>query len=72
MMQIVTTDDLARQLENVEGIVELVDTKGKRLGRLTRPPSDEDVRIAIDRRSANKPGMTTDDLVRRLNQREAE
>ena len=67
MVKIVATDELARQLEKTEGIVELVDANGKRLGTLTRPPSVDDIRIANQRRAANKTGMTTDELVNRLN-----
>jgi hypothetical protein len=66
MVQIVASDELARQLEESEGIVELVDAHGKRLGTLTRPPSAEDIRLANERRAANKPGLTTDELVERI------
>ncbi len=66
MVQIIATDDLVRQLESTEGIVELVDANGRRLGTLTRPPSDDDIRIAAERRAANRPGMTTDELVKRI------
>jgi hypothetical protein len=66
MVQIVASDELARQLEETEGIVELVDAQGKRLGTLTRPPSAEDIRLANERRAANKPGLTTDELVERI------
>ena len=66
MVQIVASDELVRQLEKTEGIVELVDANGKRLGTLTRPPSAEDIRIANERRTADKPGLTTDQLVERI------
>ena len=72
MVQIIATDELARQLEKTEGIVELVDANGKRLGTLTRPPSAEDIRIANERRAANKPGMTTGELVKRFHETETE
>ena len=72
MVQIIATDELAKQLQNMEGIVELVDANGNRLGMLTRPPSDEDVRIANERRAANRAGMTTDELVQRLKATETE
>jgi hypothetical protein len=67
MVQIVATKEFARQLANMEGVVELIDENGNRLGVLTRPPSDEDIRIAKERRDANTPGMTTVELVQRLN-----
>jgi hypothetical protein len=35
VVQIVATDELARQLENMEGLVELIDTNGKQLAVLT-------------------------------------
>ena len=66
MLQIVASDEFVRQLEKTEGIVELVDAKGKCLGKLTRPPSAEDIRVAEERRAANKPGLTTDQLVERI------
>ena len=66
MVQIVASDELVRQLEKTEGIVELVDANGKRLGTLTRPPSAEDIRIANERRAADRPGLTTDRLVQRI------
>ena len=72
MVQIVATNEFAKQLANMEGVVELVDENGNRLGVLTRPPSDEDVRIAKERRAANKPAMTTAELVKRLNAIETE
>ncbi len=72
MVQIVATSDLAKQLANVEGVVELVDENGNRLGVLTRPPSSEDVRIAKERRATNNPGMTTEELIQRLNAAETE
>jgi len=71
MVQIVAPDDLARQLEGTEGTVELVDANGNRLGTLTRPPSAEDVRIASERRAADRSGMTTEELVNRLNAAES-
>ena len=72
MVQIVASDELVRQLEKTEGLVELVDANGKRLGTLTRPPSAEDIRIASERRAANKSGMTTDELVERIQEPGAE
>ena len=66
MVQIVASDEFVRQLEKTEGIVELVDAQGKRLGTLTRPPSAEDIHLAEERRAANKPGLTTDQLVKRI------
>ncbi len=66
MVQIVASEEFARQLEKTEGIVELVDTNGNRLGTLTRPPSAEDIRVANERRAADKPGLTTDQLVERI------
>jgi len=66
MVRIVASDELVRQLEMTEGIVELVDAKGNRLGTLTRPPSAEDIRVAKERRTADKPGLTTDQLVERI------
>ena len=54
MVQIVASDEFVRQLEKTEGIVELVDAQGKRLGTLTRPPSAEDIRVAEEGRAVNR------------------
>ena len=59
MVQVVASDDLVRQLEKLEGRVELVDAQGKCVGIVTRPPTAEDIRIAKERLSGNAPRHTS-------------
>ena len=66
MVQIVVTDQLLRDLENAEGVVEFVDANGKRLGTLVRPPSEEDIRIARDRLASNAKRHTTEEIIAHL------
>jgi len=66
MVQIVATDELVRLLESAEGIVELIDANGRRLGTLTRPPTEEDVRLAKQRAAGDGPWHTTKEVIAHL------
>ena len=66
MVQIVANEQLLRDLENVEGVVELVDANGKCVGIITRPPSAEDIRIAKERLSGDGPRYTTKQVLAHL------
>jgi|GEM_PF-5109090 len=67
MVRAVASGEFTRQLETAEGIVELVDTSGRRLATTTRSPTNEEIRIANHRRATKNQGMTTERLVNRLN-----
>ncbi len=66
MIKIVAKDELLRELENTDEVIEFVDANGKRLGTLVRPPSDEDVRIAKERLAGDAKRYTTEQVVDHL------
>ncbi len=66
MVQVVATNDQAKLLAESNECVEFVDSNGKRLGTLLRPPSDEDIQIAKDRIAGDGTRYTTDEVVARL------
>jgi hypothetical protein len=66
MVKIVAKDELLRELESTDEVIEFVDANGKRLGTLVRPPSDEDVRIAKERLTGDGKRYTTEEVVEHL------
>ncbi len=66
MVQIVMTDAQAKLFEAAQERVEIVDTNGRRLGTVLRPPSAEDVRIARERIAQGGPRFTTEEVVSHL------
>ncbi len=66
MVQIVADEQLLRELEKVEGIIELVDASGNCVGIITRPPSADDVRIVKERLQSNGPRYTTKQVLSHL------
>jgi hypothetical protein len=66
MVKIVAKDELLRELERTDEVIEFVDANGKRLGTLVRPPSDEDIRIAKERLAGAGKRHTTEEVVAHL------
>lgn len=66
MVQIVMTEAQAKLLAATDERVEIVDANGRRLGTVTRPPSDEDVRIARERIAQGGKRYTTEEVVLHL------
>ena len=66
MIKIVANDELVAELEAADGIVELVDKHGKRIGTISRPPSAEDIRIAKERIAGDGPWTSAADAIRHL------
>jgi|GEM_PF-6455281 len=66
MAKIVAKDELLRELERTDEVIEIVDANGKRLGTLVRPPGDEDSRIAKARLAGDGKRHTTDEVVAHL------
>jgi hypothetical protein len=66
MVQIVMTEAQAKLFAATDERVEIVDTSGRRLGTLLRPPSDEEVRIARERIAQGGKRYTTEEVVSHL------
>jgi hypothetical protein len=66
MVQVVATSDQAKLFAESNESIEIVDSNGKRLGMVVRPPSDEDIRIAKSRIAKGGERHTTEEVVSHL------
>lgn len=66
MVQVVVTADQAKLLAESSDCIEMVDVRGKRLGTLLRPPSEEDAQIAKKRIGQVGKRYTTEEVVSHL------
>lgn len=66
MVKIVATDEFLAELATSEGIVELVDKDGNRVGTITRPPTGEDIRVAKERLAGDGPWISAAEGIRHL------
>lgn len=66
MIKIIAKDELLRELQRTDEVIEFVDANGKRLGTLVRPPSDEDIRIAKERLAGAGKRYTTAEVIDHL------
>lgn len=66
MVQVVMTEAQAKLFAATDERVEIVDAQGRRLGTVTRPPCDEDVRIAKERIAQGGKRYTTEEVVSHL------
>ena len=66
MIKIIAKDELLRELQRTDEVIEFVDADGKRLGTLVRPPSDEDIRIAQERLGGVGKRHTTAEVIEHL------
>lgn len=66
MIKIIAKDELLRELQRTDEVIEFVDANGKRLGTLVRPPSDEDIRIAKERLAGDGKRYTTAEVIDHL------
>jgi hypothetical protein len=66
MIRIVVQNDLAEQIRQSDGQIELVDQCGVRLGFVRRPPSEKDIELAKARIGSPGPKLTIDELIARI------
>ncbi len=66
MIRIVIHDDIADQIRNSEGQVELVDDRGERVGVVRRPPTDGEIRYAKMRIGNKGQKFTVDQLIEKV------
>lgn len=66
MIRIVVQADVAEQIRNSEGPVELVDHEGNRVGTVRRRPTDEEIAFAQSRRVSEGPKFTIDQLIEKV------
>lgn len=66
MIRITVRDDVADQIRQAKGQVELVDEQGNRLGIVRRPPTVEEIRFAMSRVGKTGPKVTIDELIAKV------
>ena len=66
MLRVVATEDQAKLLAESSESVEIVDSNGRRLGTVVRPPSEEDIQIAQARIAGAGKRYSTDEVVSHL------
>jgi len=66
MIRIVIQSDIAAQIRSSEGLVELVDDRGERVGVIRRPPTDDEIRFAKRRIGSKGQKFTVDQLIAKV------
>jgi hypothetical protein len=66
MIRIVVRNDLAEQIRQSDGQIELVDEHGNRLGIVRRPPTASEIEFAKTRIGSAGPKFSMDELVAKI------
>jgi hypothetical protein len=66
MIRIVVQTDIAEQIRRSEGLIELVDDQGNRVGVVRRPPSDDEINFAKSRIGIAGLKLTIDDVIAKV------
>lgn len=66
MIRIVVQSDVAEQIRQSDGQIELVDDQGKQLGVVRRPPSGQEIELAKARIGSAGPKFTVDELIAKV------
>ncbi len=66
MNQIVIQNEVADQIRQSEGHIELVDGRGQRVGVVRRQPTDDEIAVAKARVGITGPKVTIDELIAKL------
>ena len=66
MVRIVATDEQAKKIAEAKGNVEIVDSKGNRIGYFSLLFADEDIRIAKERLASDERRKSTKDVIDKL------
>ncbi len=66
MTKIVIQSEVADQIRQSEGRIELVDCQGKRVGVVRRLPTDDEIAVAKARVGISGPKFTVDELIEKV------
>lgn len=66
MIRIVVRSDIANQIRNANGLVELIDEQGNRLGIVRHPPTEDEIEFAKARMGSTGPKVTIDELIAKI------
>lgn len=66
MIQIVVQRDVAEQIRQSEGHIELVDDQGQRIGVVSRPPTSDEIAFAKSRIGGTGPKLSIEELIAKV------
>ena len=66
MIRIVVQSDIADQIRQSDGQVELVDSQGQPLGMVRRPPTQSEIDFAKSRMGTDGPKVTMKQVISRV------
>lgn len=66
MIRIVVQSDLAEQIRQSDGHIELVDDQGQRVGVVKRPPTSDEIEFAKARVGSKGPKFTVEELIAKV------
>jgi len=72
MVQIVVTEEQAKQLGKSRESIEIVDQEGNRIGYYTQPFTNAEIAEAKRRSESESGGRTTQDILDRISETETE
>ncbi|WP_254506931.1 hypothetical protein [Anatilimnocola floriformis] len=66
MNRIVIQKDVAEQIRQADGQIELVDDQGHRVGVVRRPPTQQEIQFAKSRVGSQSPKFTMAELIAKI------
>ena len=66
MNKIVIQNEVADQIRQSQGHIELVDSQGHRVGVVRRPPTDDEIAVAKARIGISGPKFTIDEVIAKV------
>lgn len=66
MIRVVVQNDIAEQIRQSDGQIELVDDQGRRVGVVRRPPTEQEVEFAKGRVGGTGPTFTVAELIAKV------
>lgn len=66
MIRIVVQNDVAEQIRQSDGQIELVDLHGRCVGIVCRPPTEQEIQFAKGRVGSQGPTFTVDELIAKV------
>ncbi|TVQ00302.1 MAG: hypothetical protein EA381_07680 [Planctomycetaceae bacterium] len=66
MIKIVVQGEIAEQIRQSEGQVELVDNQGQRVGIVRRSPTQQEIELARSRIGTEGPKVTVEELINKI------
>jgi hypothetical protein len=66
MTRIVVQSDIAEQIRQSDGQIELVDEQGSRVGIVRRPPTEEEIEFARARIGKRGPKFTIEEVIAKI------